>query len=60
MFAFVIIKREEYTEKKKHNFLNIKGNSDGIGCKVIYMRKGFLIYEEIANISPYMKRPLVM
>jgi hypothetical protein len=50
MFAFVIIKREEYTEKKKQNFLNIKGNSDGIGCKVIYLRKGFLIYEEIANI----------
>jgi hypothetical protein len=24
-----------------------------------YMRKGFLIYEECANISPYMRRPLV-
>ncbi len=25
-----------------------------------YMRKGFLIYEECANISPYMRRPLVI
>jgi hypothetical protein len=24
------------------------------------MRKGFLIKEEIANISPYMRRPLVI
>jgi hypothetical protein len=25
-----------------------------------YMRKGFLIYEEMSNISPYMRRPLAM
>ncbi len=24
------------------------------------MRKGFLIYEEMANIYPYMRRPLVI
>ncbi len=50
MFAFVIIKREEYTEKKKQKFLNIKGNSDGIGCKVIYEEGLSNIYEKITNI----------
>jgi hypothetical protein len=25
-----------------------------------YMRKGFLIYEEMANILPYMRRSLVI
>jgi hypothetical protein len=24
------------------------------------MRKGFLIYEEMTNFSPYMRRPLVI
>jgi hypothetical protein len=25
-----------------------------------YMRKGFLIWEKCANVSPYMRRPLVI
>ncbi len=32
---------------KKRNFPQIWGNSDGIGCKVIYEEGGFLIYEEM-------------
>jgi hypothetical protein len=35
--------------KKKKKFSSFIRNSDGIGCKS-YMRKGFLIYEECANI----------
>jgi hypothetical protein len=31
----------------------------GWGAKS-YMRKGFLIYEECANFSPYIRRPLVI
>jgi hypothetical protein len=31
----------------------------GSGAKS-YMRKGLLIYEEFANLSPYMRRPLVI
>ncbi len=49
MFAFVIIKREEYTEKKKKNFLILKEIQMGFGGKSC-MRKGFLIYEKVANI----------
>ena len=31
----------------------------GSGSKS-YMRKGFLIYEEMRKFSPYMRRPLVI
>ncbi len=50
------------TDKKENQiFLIYKGIQSGAVAK--YMRKGFLIYEEIKknlNISPYMRRPLVI
>jgi hypothetical protein len=48
-----------YTDKKKSNFLIYK---DGAVAKAYctYMRKGFLIYEEMRNIQLYMRRPLVI
>ncbi len=34
--ADVMLGYVDYTDKKKINFPHIKGNSDGIDCKVIY------------------------
>ncbi len=50
-----------YTDKKeKENFLIYKEILSGAVAKS-FMRKGFLIYNgKCANISPYMRRPLVM
>jgi hypothetical protein len=46
-----------YTDKKEnHIFLIYKEIQSGAVAKS-NMRKGFLIYEEIASISPYMRRP---
>ncbi len=46
-----------YTDKKENQiFLIYKEIQSGAVAKS-NMRKGFLIYEEIANISPYMRRP---
>jgi hypothetical protein len=49
-----------YTDKKENKiFLIYKEIQMRSGAKS-YMRKGFLIYEEMCKFSPYMKRPLVM
>jgi hypothetical protein len=49
-----------YTDKKENQiFLIFKEMQSGAVAK-LYMRKGFLIHEECANISPYMRRPLVI
>jgi hypothetical protein len=47
--------------KRKENFPHIEGNSDGIGCKVIYEEwLPNIMYEEILKYYPYMRRPLVI
>jgi hypothetical protein len=44
------------TDKKLNNiFIIYKEIQKGAVAKS-YMRKGFLIYEECANISPYMRK----
>jgi hypothetical protein len=49
-----------YTDKKENQiFLIYKEIQSGAVAKS-YMRKGFLIYEEMGKISPYMRRPLVI
>jgi hypothetical protein len=49
-----------HTDKKENKtFLIYKEIQMGSGTKS-YMRKGFLIYEEMRNFSPYMRRPLVI
>jgi hypothetical protein len=49
-----------YTDKKENKiFLIYKEIQMGSGAKS-YMRKSFLIYEEMWNFSPYMRRPLVI
>jgi hypothetical protein len=42
--------------KKKTNFPHIKGNSDGIGCKVIYEEGLPNIWGNAQQFSPYMRR----
>jgi hypothetical protein len=46
---------------KKDNeiFLIYKKIQSGSGAKS-YMRKGFLIYEEMRKYLPYMRRPLII
>ncbi len=37
-----------YTDKKSWEYFpHLLENSEGIWCKVLYMRKGFLIYKEM-------------
>jgi hypothetical protein len=49
-----------YTDKKENQiFLIYKEIQSGAVAKS-YMRKGFLIYEEMRKIFPYMRRPLVI
>jgi hypothetical protein len=49
-----------YTDRKENQiFLMYKETQSGAVAKS-YMRKGFLIYEEMRNISPYARRPLVI
>jgi hypothetical protein len=49
-----------YTDKKENQiFLIYKEILSGAVAKSC-MRKGFLIYEEMRNFSPYMRRPLVI
>jgi hypothetical protein len=49
-----------YTDKKENQvFLTYKDIQSGAVLKS-YMGKGFLIYEESANISQYMRRPLIL
>jgi hypothetical protein len=51
-----------HTDKKENLiFLIYKEIQNGaIAKSYIRNRKGFLIYEEMRNIHPYMKRPLVI
>jgi hypothetical protein len=47
-------------DKKENQFFpHYKEIQSGAVAKS-YMRKGFPIYEEWGNISPYMRRPLVI
>jgi hypothetical protein len=46
-------------KKENQIFLIYKEIQSGAVAKS-YMRKGFLIYEECANISPYLRTPLVI
>jgi hypothetical protein len=46
-------------ENKIFLILQYKEIQMGSGAKS-YMRKGLLIYEEFTNLSPYMRRPLVI
>jgi hypothetical protein len=49
-----------YTDRKENQiFLICKELQSGAVSKS-YMRKGFLLYEEMLNISPYMRRQLVI
>jgi hypothetical protein len=49
-----------HTNKKENQILLIYKEIQSGAVAKSYMRKGFLIYEEFANISPYMRRPLVI
>jgi hypothetical protein len=51
-----------YVTRKKENkiFLIYKKKIQMASGAKSYMRKGFLIYEEMHNISPYMRRALVI
>ncbi len=56
---------EEYVRvraliKRKSNFPHIRKFRVEQLLSHIYVRKGFLIYEETPNISPFMKRLLVI
>jgi hypothetical protein len=46
--------------KKKINFFPIYKEIQSGAVAQSYMRKGFPIYEEMRNISPYIRRPLVI
>jgi hypothetical protein len=48
-----------YTDKKENKIFLISKEIRSGAVAQSYMRKGLLIYEECANISPYM-RPLVI
>jgi hypothetical protein len=45
--------------KKKIKFSSYREIQSGVVAKS-YMRKGFLYMRKCANISPYMRRPLIM
>jgi hypothetical protein len=50
----------QYTDKKENQiFLIYKEIQSGAVAKS-YMRKGFLIYEEMRKYFPYLRRPLVI
>jgi hypothetical protein len=52
-----------YTDKKENKIFLIYDEIQSGEVAKSYMRKGFLIlyiYEKCANISPYMRRPLVI
>jgi hypothetical protein len=49
-----------YTDKKENKIFLIYKEIQSEAFAMSYLRKGFLIYEECANISPYMRRPLVI
>ncbi len=49
-----------YTDKKENQILLIYKETQSKAVAKSYMKKGFLIYEECANISPHMRRPLVI
>jgi hypothetical protein len=49
-----------YTDKKANKIFIIYREIQSGAVTKSYMRKGFLIYEKCENISPYMRRPLVV
>jgi hypothetical protein len=49
-----------YTDKKENKIFFIYKKSDGIECKVIYEREGFLIMRNAQIFSPYIRRSLVI
>ncbi len=50
-----------HTDKKENQiFLIYIGKLRSGAVAKSYMKKGFLLYEECVNISPYMRRPLVI
>jgi hypothetical protein len=49
-----------YTDKKENQIFLLYKEIQSRAVAKSYMGKGFLIYEECANISPYMRRPLVI
>jgi hypothetical protein len=53
-----------YTDKKENQIILVYKEIQSGAVAKSYMRKGFLIYEELqkicGNISPYMRRQLVI
>ncbi len=49
-----------HTDKKENQIFLICKEIQSEAVAKSYMRKGFLIYEEMPNIFPYMRRPLVI
>jgi hypothetical protein len=49
-----------YTDKKESKIFLIYKEIQSGAVEKSYLRKGFLIYEEMRKISPYMRRPLVI
>jgi hypothetical protein len=49
-----------HTDKKENQIFFIYKEIQSGAVAKSYMRKGFIIYEECANISPYMRMPLVI
>jgi hypothetical protein len=48
------------TDKNENKIVLIYSEIQSGAVAQSYVRKGFLIYEEMRNISPYMRRPLVI
>jgi hypothetical protein len=49
-----------HTDKKENQIFLIYEEIKSGAVAKSYMWKGFLIYEEMQNVSPYMRRPLVI
>jgi hypothetical protein len=54
------VEYSQYTDKKPNKIFLIYREIQSGAVAKSYMRKGFLIYEEMRNISPHMRRPLVI
>ncbi len=50
----------QYTDKKENKIFLIHKEIQSGAVAKSYMRKGFLIYEEMQKYFPYMGRPLVI
>ncbi len=65
--VILVLQLSYFTDKKENEIFLINKEIQSGAVAKSYMRKGFLIYEEMrrnvqkcANISPYMRRPLVI